>query len=114
MDDGKIELLEHRLRESLRTSVEADLKRKYSWLGIIGIFLTSGILVSLFNSVLNDTRVNLEVEKTLQQHVQKRYIEAEKKINKIVNEAFQQKANVSYELFLTMIGYLPIIHKGLH
>ncbi len=81
MDDDKTELLEHRLRETLRTSVEADLKRKYSWFGIIGIVLTSGILVSLFNIVLNDSRVNLEVAKALEQHFRKSYIEAEKKIS---------------------------------
>ena len=81
MDDDQIELLEHRLKESLRTSVEAELKRRYSWLGIIGVFLTSGILVSLFNSVLMDTRVNLKVAEALQQKVQKSYIEAENKID---------------------------------
>ena len=40
MDPENTELLERRLTESVRVSVEAELKRRYSWIGLITVLLT--------------------------------------------------------------------------
>ncbi len=65
MDPESRELLERRLTESVRASVEAELKRHYSWIVVIAVLLTSGVIVGLFNSVLLGTRVSFMAMKEL-------------------------------------------------
>ncbi len=59
------ELLAKRLTESVRASVETELKRRYSWIAVIAVLLTSGVIVGVFNSVLLDTRVGFMATKKI-------------------------------------------------
>ena len=81
MDPEKTELLERRLRESVRVSVEAELKRRYSWIGLIAVLITSSVIVALFNSVLLDTRASLMAAKQLEDYFAEKFSDAEHKID---------------------------------
>ncbi len=81
------ELLERRLIESVRHSVEIELKRRYSWIGIIAIFLTSGMMYSVFTSVLDEHRVRLQKSIELEVYFQKKF-------DKAVDEIYDARRSI--------------------
>ena len=60
LDKKEIELIKRRLVDDVRNSVESELKRRYSWLGIIALIFTSGVITLIVNSMLIDGRVSLQ------------------------------------------------------
>lgn len=60
-----LELQQMRLAEDVRESVESSLRRKYSWLGVIAIFLTGGGITLLVNGLLTDATKNIAVAEAL-------------------------------------------------
>lgn len=60
MDEDHFELLARRLTDEVRASAEAELKRRYSWMGVIALILTSGMLALLVRQQTFDTQVTVE------------------------------------------------------
>jgi hypothetical protein len=51
----------------VRESVEKELKRRYWWLGVITLVLTSGTVTLVVNAILADARLKLETARAVQE-----------------------------------------------
>lgn len=71
-DKDQFELIERRLSERVRASVEADLKRRYSWLGLVVLLITSGIITVAVRGALIDARVKLAAAEAIQAQASQR------------------------------------------
>jgi outer membrane murein-binding lipoprotein Lpp len=59
------ELEKRRLSEEVRLAVERDLKRRYSWLGIVVAVIMSSVITLTVREILYPARVQLEVMKEM-------------------------------------------------
>lgn len=111
MDEDQVELIRRRLTDEVREHVEKDLRRRYSWLGLIAVILTSGVVTLIVNQALTDARVKLaaaeEVQKqnstSLAEAIQEageltnRFSSAEKKFQATAEKAERRLNEVSEE-----------------
>jgi DNA repair exonuclease SbcCD ATPase subunit len=77
------ELAERRVSDAVRTNVEKELVRRYSWIGLIVAALTGGTIALLVNSALLDTRQNLAAAEALQERSVKSLDELDKSLHRM-------------------------------
>jgi hypothetical protein len=124
----QIELIRRRLTDEVRDSVEKELKRRYSWIGIVAIVLTSGGLVLWVKNALFDARVKLESAQEVQKaatlkvskaaesadQIQQRVIDVETKATEAsnsINRTIRQAAAVRKDLSEISTANLGVSEK---
>jgi hypothetical protein len=86
MDEENIELIERRLIDRVREAVEKELKRRYWWLGIITLVLTSGTVTLIVNAILADARLKLETARAVQELSTDRINKASDKVAELTDK----------------------------
>src|SRR6266496_2528324 len=86
MEEDNIELIERRLTEKVREAVKKELKRRYWWLGIITLVLSSGTITLIVNSILTDARLKLETARAVQELSTDRINKASDKVAELTDK----------------------------
>lgn len=98
MDEEREELVSRRLTDAVRESVEKELKRRYWWLGVITLVLTSGTVTLIVNAILADARLKLEIAQAVQEFSSDRINKASEAVEKLtertakVQSEFEKRA----------------------
>lgn len=66
-DENEKELEQRRLTDKVREEVEHELKRRYSWIGLIVAVIMGSVVTLTVREILYPARVQMEVMKELQQ-----------------------------------------------
>jgi hypothetical protein len=74
MEENERELLRRQLTDDVRETVEKELKRRYTWLGLIAIIFTSGVITLIVDNLLKSAHIELHPAKKVQELTAKRLI----------------------------------------
>ncbi len=74
--EDEIELQQRRLVDEVRDHVEKDLKRRYTWIGVIAFFITGGLITLIVRNTLFESKVKLEAAQQVQSLTTKRLEES--------------------------------------
>ena len=69
----------------MRESVETELKRRYWWLGVITLVLSSGTVTLIVNAILVDARLKLETARAVQEMSSDRINKASDEVAKLMD-----------------------------
>jgi len=87
LDEDKLELIERRLTEKVRSSVEKDLRIKYLWLGLLSAVFTSGAITLIVNNLFTESKVQLRAAVTMQDLTTDRLTKAVDETTKLASRA---------------------------
>lgn len=87
MDNKERELLRRQLTDEIRDAVEKELKRRYTWLGLIAIIFTSGAITLIVDNLLKSAHVELHSAKRVQELASVRLTTAAEKAEEIISKA---------------------------
>ena len=93
MDEDTAELVERRLTDKVRESVEKELKRRYWWLGVITLVLTSGTVTLIVNAIMIDARLKLETARAVQEMSSDRINKAADEVAKLMDRTAKVQAD---------------------
>lgn len=83
--DEKFDDLYHRkVADEIRDGVENSLRKKYTWLGLLAIFLSGGGILLLVNNVLSGAQTNVAVAEALQKRSLRTLDDIDTSLKKIV------------------------------
>jgi hypothetical protein len=92
MDEEREELISRRLTDAVRESVEKELKRRYWWLGLITLIVTSGTVTLIVNAILADARLKLETARAVQELSTDRINKASEEVGKLTEKTAKVQA----------------------
>lgn len=75
-EEDKLELTRRRLVDEVRESVEKDLRRRYSWLGLLFVVITGSMFTLLVDRALNNATKELTKAEAVQDQASLRLTEA--------------------------------------
>lgn len=78
------DLYRRKIADEIRDDVESGLRKKYTWLGLLAIFLSGGGVLLLVNNVLSGAQTNVAVAEALQKRSLKTLDEIDTSLKKIV------------------------------
>ena len=78
-DKDRTELFSRRIAEDVSKSVEASLRRRYSWIGLITAFILGGLGYGLITAVVRDASDSVSRSQILLDNVEKQLVKVDKR-----------------------------------
>lgn len=96
-----LELMQNRIAKRVRENVEAELRRRYFWIGLIAAAITSGLVTLIVRNQMIDSLVRLEAAETVQLRASDRLSEAAERSEESLaraNESLGKVADAATQL----------------
>ena len=104
MDDNeKLELERYRLTEQVKDSVEKELKKRYSWYGVVALAIISTFIYLTVRDVLTNVKDEIATARGAQESAAERLVAASIKMDEITMEVAKSKTDFENTRKLALI-----------